>query len=65
MTDEKIKNKIERYFPEKHYSVILREDADVYSQDEDGKRELLISTRKNVLTDALCKVELNVLKRPL
>ena len=63
MTDKQIKNKIGRYFPEKHYTVILREDADVYSQDENGKRELLISFRKNVLTDALCKVGIQCLKK--
>ena len=62
MTDEQIKNKIGRYFPET-LSVILREDADVYSQDENGNRELLISFRKNVLTDALCKVGIQCLKK--
>jgi hypothetical protein len=63
MTDDQIKKKIGRYFPEKHYSVILREDADVYSEDDNGKRELLVSFRKKVLTDAICKVGILCLKK--
>ena len=31
MTDQQIAKRLGRYFPESHYSVILREDADVYS----------------------------------
>ncbi len=63
MTDEQIAKRLGRYFPESHYSVILREDADVYSVDENGNKELLISFRKNVLPDSLCKVGIECLKK--
>ena len=63
MTDQQIAKRLGRYFPESHYTVILREDADVYSVDENGNKELLISFRKNVLPDSLCKVGIECLKK--
>tara|TARA_B100000989_G_C19530176_1_gene469195 strand:- start:264 stop:1337 length:1074 start_codon:yes stop_codon:yes gene_type:complete len=63
MSDTSIKSRVGTYFPESHYSVILRENADVYSLDDDGKKELLVSFRKNVLPDDLCKIGIECLKK--
>jgi len=63
MTDKQISKRLGTYFPESHYSVILREDADVYSIDDNGKKELLVSFRKNVLPEKLCKIGIECLKK--
>ena len=42
MSDTAIKSRVGTYFPESHYSLILRENADVYSVDDNGKKELLV-----------------------
>ena len=63
MSDKAIKSRLGTYFPESHYSLILREDADVYSIDENNNRELLISFRKKVLPDSLCKTGIECLKK--
>jgi hypothetical protein len=63
MSDKAIKSRLGTYFPESHYSLILRKDADVYSIDDNNNRELLISFRKNVLPDSLCKTGIACLKK--
>ena len=51
MTDKQIAKRLGTYFPESHYSVILKENADVYSIDDNGNKELLVSCRKKVLPE--------------
>jgi hypothetical protein len=63
MSDKAIKSRLGTYFPESHYSLILNENADVYSIDENNHRELLISFRKNVIPDSLCKTGIACLKK--
>ena len=63
MSDDKIKRRVGTYFPESHYAIILRTDADVYSIDENGNKELLVAFRKNVLPDKLCKIGIECLKK--
>ena len=46
MTDDEIQSKEGEHFDEKHYELILDEDADVFT--DEGK--LLLKLRKNVLS---------------
>ena len=63
MTDKQIAKRLGTYFPESHYSVILKENADVYSIDDNGNKELLVSFRKKVLPENLCKIGIECLKK--
>ena len=56
MTDEAIADKISEYFPSSHYSLIVKEDTDVWGVDENGNREkLLVKFRKRVIPENLCQ----------
>jgi len=66
MTDDAIKKKEGEYFPEKHYSLIVRENCDVYcyeDDDETKKKVLLLKFRKNVLDKDLCQIGIKNLKK--
>ena len=64
MTDEAIADKISEYFPSSHYSLIVKEDTDVWGVDENGNREkLLVKFRKRVIPENLCQAGIDNLKK--
>ncbi len=56
MTDEEIKKKEGSYFNEKDIKLIVDHDADVYADDGDGKKSLLIKFRKNAFSPEMVKL---------
>ena len=54
MKDEDINKKEGNYFPEKHYSNIIKKDCDVYYLDNNQKK-LLLKFRKGVIPQPQCK----------
>ena len=63
MTDKDISDKEGEYFPESHYNIVVKEDADVYGIDDDGSKKLLLRFRKNVIPKELCKLGMENLKK--
>ena len=59
MTDKAQIKKISEYFPASHYSLVVKQDTDVWGVDEDGNREkLLIKFRKGVIPKNIVEQEL-------
>lgn len=56
MTDEEIKKKEGTYFNEKDIKMIIDDDADVYADDGEGKKTLLIKFRKNAFSPEMVKL---------
>ena len=54
MKDKDITKKEGNYFPEKHYSNIIKKDCDVYYLDNNQKK-LLLKFRKGVLPQQQCE----------
>jgi hypothetical protein len=54
LTEEQIKDKEGHKFPESHYKQIIKSDADVYGINENGKKQLLLKFRKNVIPNDVC-----------
>lgn len=54
MKDEDITKKEGNYFPEKHYTNIIKKDCDVYYLDNNQKK-LLLKFRKRVIPQQQCK----------
>lgn len=55
MKDSEIDKKEGSYINESHYTRIIKENADVYYQDKDGERKLLLKFRKGVIPQKHCK----------
>ena len=62
MTDQKIKDKQGHFFNAVHYDTIVKSDVDVYWIDENNNKRLLLSFRKNVIPQNMCKIAFNSLK---
>ena len=63
MTNEEIANKAGHYFDKKDFKYIVKEDADGYYIDENGKKNLLFRFRKGVIPRKLCKIGIKHLKK--
>jgi hypothetical protein len=64
MTDKAIADKISEYFPSSHYSLVVKEDTDVWGVDEEGNREkLLVKFRKGVIPEKHCRAGIANLKK--
>ncbi len=57
MTDKAIADKISEYFPSSHYSLVVKEDTDVWGVDEEGNREKLLKFRKGVIQKSIVRQE--------
>lgn len=63
MTDTEISKKEGTTFPESHYNQIIRESCDVYGENPDGTKQLLIKFRKNVIPQRICSTAFNALEK--
>ena len=55
MTDQEIADKEGHYFDDTDFKFIVKQDADGYYIDENGKKHLLFRFRKGVIPKKLCK----------
>jgi len=61
-SDKHMKSKEGEYFDRKHYKTIINEDCDCY-RFEDNNYILLLKLRKNVISNKLCKIGIDNLKK--
>lgn len=62
MTDAEIANKEGYFMTEDDFPQVITEDADVYSEDENGTRKLLLKFRKNVFDANMCHTAFKALE---
>lgn len=60
MTDKQLENKEGHFFPETFFKQIIKEDCDVY-YIENGVKKILLSFRKNVISNNVCCQAYNAL----
>lgn len=63
MTDGEISAKEGELFPESHYKIILKENADIYTIDENNNKKLLLKFRKNVIPNEIATKAYNALEK--
>jgi len=54
LSDVELAKKEGEYFPESHYTKIIKTNCDVYGILEDGTEKLLLKFRKNVIPNDIC-----------
>ena len=62
-SEKYMKSKEGEYFDRKFYNQIINEDCDCYAYDENNKKVLLFKLRKNVISDKLCEIGIENLKK--
>lgn len=63
MTDEEIDKQEGKTFPESHYKKIMKTDCDIWGENPDGTRQLLLKFRKGVIPQAICSAAFHALKQ--
>lgn len=62
MTDAEIANKEGYFMTEEYFPQVITEDTDVYTEDENGTRKLLIKFRKTVFDANMCRTAFKALE---
>lgn len=62
MTDIEIANKEGYFMTEDDFPKVITEDADIYTEDVNGTRKLLLKFRKNVFDSSMCRTAFKALE---